>query len=231
MFNLHITLAMALTGIKSIVERFGHDHIGSLPEGGCAYVEKVDGIRLVASCIVGQFFADLGILRVLVGDGYSGSTIPGLCGIRNEIAMTDDLRERLAVKWGITFADEAWTFLSTAQVEQDGAAQWGQAAEEAAKKILSLRGEPCTAMGVLALQAEDGDTGKPTVKSPESPLAEWERALLNGPTTPVQWVRDNYPVRPESIALSVKALRNAYPGMSLADAVNTVRAVYPPENY
>lgn len=211
MFNLHITLAMALTGIKSIVERFGEDHTGSLPEGGCAYVEKQTGILLVASCIVGQFFSDLGILRVLVGEGKMGAPVGGACSLRNDGMFSSELRDTLAENWGITFSEEAFQFLRTCQLEQDGSAQWGQAAETAAKNILNRRGEPFTAMSVLALQADDEDTGKPS----------------NTPAGHIAWVRQNIPTRPERTVVAVKALRAAYPSLDLRAAVDAIRAVYP----
>jgi hypothetical protein len=165
MFNLHINLAMALAGLRSVVDRFGESHVGTMGDGrGCAYVENVDGLRLVPSCIVGQFFADLGILRVLtVADdaAFVGCKIPG-SDLRNQGGMSKELRTTLADKFGVTMTDEAFTFLTTAQFEQDGEYAWGEAVERAAAAILRERGEPQTAVEILALQAEDGDTGKPT---------------------------------------------------------------------
>jgi hypothetical protein len=164
-FNLHITLAMALAGLRSVVDRIGEHHVGTMGDGrGCAYVENVDGVRLVPSCIVGQLFADLGVLRALVissDASFSGCQIPG-SDLRNEGGMSPELRKRLAEESGITMSDEAFTFLQTAQFEQDNEYAWGVAVERAAQRILRDRGEPQTAVEILSLQAEDGDTGKPT---------------------------------------------------------------------
>jgi hypothetical protein len=186
MFNLHITLLMAVTGLQDIVKRFGEDHTGNLASGGCAYVERVEGVRLIASCIVGQFFADLGILRVLVNDsgdyreGYSGINTEGTCSLPNgsglgTAGISDEsrnpLRDALRERFGITFDDEAYQFLQSAQNSQDGSNQWGDAVEAAAKHIERLRGTTVAATAVERLLKVE------TAKDNDG-LAEWERELL-----------------------------------------------------
>jgi hypothetical protein len=155
MFNLHITLTMAIVGLTDIVNRYGADHIGNLPAGGCAYVERAQGVRLIPSCIVGVFFSDLGILRVLVdAEVFCGLAVEGSEGLlRNAGPMAPELRNRLGA-FGITLSDDAYAFLMTAQNEQDGANQWGQSVEVAARQILANRGEPTTALALLALHEE-----------------------------------------------------------------------------
>lgn len=163
MFNLHITLAMALAGLTDIVERFGKHHVATPANGACAYIVKVEGQRLVPECIIGQFFADLGILRVLLSDNAYGVAIQN-CNMQNAPGTGSDEFRELCADFGITFSDEAYSFIRAAQASQDNEYAWGKAVEDAAVEILQARNEPRTAVEILALQAEDGDTGKPTVR-------------------------------------------------------------------
>lgn len=141
-FALHITLLMAFDGLKGIVERFGADHVN---EGNCVYaVSDASGI-LKPVCIVGQFFSDLGILRALVAvydEDTNGVTANPIfaADANNVMGATcnlgglgnNDVRNRLRDNFGITFSEEAYFFLKTAQIAQDSRDPWGKAIEEAA---------------------------------------------------------------------------------------------------
>lgn len=145
-FSMHITFAMALRTLVSIVSRYGEDHLGSLdpenPNMGCAYVAEVDGFRLVPSCILGVAFSDWGVLRLLMtrNGGFGHSVIDGEgCSLANKGALTSQVRRELG-ELGITFDDEAFTLLNAAQVAQDANEPWGQAVETAAVKVEQGRG-------------------------------------------------------------------------------------------
>lgn len=153
MFNFHVTTALALATLRSIVDEFGADHMGTLAYGGCAYVdEHSPADHLKSSCIVGKAFDRWGILRVLLNSG-------GACGVNvksiNQAqagAFGVHLRTELADKFGITFDDEAYWLLKNAQVSQDSSNPWGHAVEHAAQSVLNdrLGGENGTAVERLA---------------------------------------------------------------------------------
>jgi hypothetical protein len=169
MFNFHITLALALTTLRDLVREFGEDHLGTLDQGGCAYVDEyAQAHDLKSSCIVGKCFDRWGILRVLLATPNAcGVTVKSL-GVAQAGAFGGDLRRHLDEVWGITFDDEAFTLLNRAQVNQDGSAPWGQAVESAARYIEQERGyTPPAATAVERLLNQSGEG-----------LAEWERELL-----------------------------------------------------
>jgi len=137
-FNFHITFVMALFGLNDIVTRFPEDHYGTL-DGGCAYVEKAEGQRLVPSCIVGQFFSDLGLLRLLINPGAAGVVFTAqvggeTCSMRNEGALGPELRTRLE-GYGVTMDDNAHRLLWYTQIEQDAGEPWPVALEMALTRM------------------------------------------------------------------------------------------------
>lgn len=145
-FALHITLLMAFDGLRSIVERFGPDHIAG-DGNGCIYaVEKVPGV-LAPVCIVGQYFSDLGILRTLTlpsesdllghngGNLTTGEETSTGSGVCNLAGLGSGLREHLESNHGVTFEDNAWRFLMEAQGQQDSGETWGRAVEFGAKYL------------------------------------------------------------------------------------------------
>src|SRR5690242_11272279 len=129
-FWLTITAATVITGFNRILARFGDDHKATNPNGsgGCIYAVMNDGI-MTPVCIVGQFFADLGLLGLLLSDPTDPSdgafctkaqpnNLPGIASAVN------DLRHR-----GIEVEDAAFTILAHAQSVQDSGYTWREAFE------------------------------------------------------------------------------------------------------
>ena len=143
-FQFHITLAMAVSVLRSIVAEYGENYTY---QGACVYVEGDGDGTLRAKCIVGQAFSRWGILRTLTGiRGDLGATImtgnavdnqPGVC---NLAGFDSSVRRHLATI-GITMDDEAWRFLREAQGNQDSRKPWGVSITEAAEAVLIERGE------------------------------------------------------------------------------------------
>jgi hypothetical protein len=129
-FDLHITLLMAFDLISGIVERFGPDHIaGANGTQGCIYASQNDRTGVLTPvCIVGQMFADLGILRTLVTTSETG----GVCNLGGIFNLADDL-----ARFGVTFDTHVLSFLSALQGEQDSGSTWGKALEFASKQMLN----------------------------------------------------------------------------------------------
>ena len=162
-FALRITLLMAFNGLRNIVSRFPADHTAGGPgQNGCIYAREENGV-LVPVCIVGQFFADLGLLRVLLtqGQGYKGTLSDAanasergsednfvLC---NLAGLDTSLREMLESTYGITFDDDAFEFLLNAQASQDNGNTWPDAFETAAECAVRKRHVPETRTGVERL--------------------------------------------------------------------------------
>lgn len=137
-FDLHITLAMLWSLLVQTVLEYGDDHHGDNNGNGCAYVVKTDGFRLIPSCIIGQVFHRLGVLRVLVTPGYAGGTSfnYGTCDVlSNYGALRDILRERLET-FGITFDDDAWAIAVEAQGLQDAGESWGSVLDQVAQVMV-----------------------------------------------------------------------------------------------
>jgi hypothetical protein len=126
MYTKHFTLADVASMLSRIVARVGSDHIAVRDNGkiGCVYAEVQNG-SLVPVCIVGQFFADLGALAVLVREapdfGLSGSE-PEQYGTCINVDLWAD-----AERIGFTFDEDAKEYLSAAQRMQDRGKSWGTA--------------------------------------------------------------------------------------------------------
>ena len=132
----HITMNMAVLGLLDILDRFGQDHYASGAGGGCIYSTKTDSNALVPVCIVGQFFADLGILGALLetpNDRYNG--VSGACPT-NMGAFANETIDMLNAR-GITIDEDAQEFLRRAQQEQDSKNTWGYSVERALASAVS----------------------------------------------------------------------------------------------
>lgn len=123
MLSIHLTLPQVVGFLRTIVDR-NPDHVAKAPGGGqgCIYMH-VDGHVLTPVCIVGQMFADLGLLRLLrinpndlseYGDQF------GACSVKGE--MWEALAE-----YGITADEDAQVFLREVQYKQDSGLSWGDA--------------------------------------------------------------------------------------------------------
>jgi hypothetical protein len=128
----HISVNDAVRGLANIVRKFGPDHVaGSDGSAGCTYGTRDEFGYLVPVCIVGQFIHALGFLGALVEDDTGDQ--PGMLG-----ACTVDFGNSV---WnslgdhGLTFDEEAKTFLYTAQNAQDGNADWGTSLLKAYREV------------------------------------------------------------------------------------------------
>lgn len=129
MLSLHLTLPTVVNMLRNIAqgdpERIGRDD--SDGGVGCTYASIKNG-ALVPVCIVGQMFANLGLLRLLLIDpsrldheGYTPSQ-HGACSIEGE--MWASLAEN-----GVTADRDAQTFMRAVQARQDEGQPWGEAYE------------------------------------------------------------------------------------------------------
>lgn len=124
MLSIHFTLAQVVAMLRTIADR-EPERIGKSDTGGCVYgVVKEDVLTPV--CIVGQMFADLGLLRLLLNNpsdlhnGVYGTENLGAC------AISADFWPELA-KFGITADDDAKEFMHSVQRRQDDDDNWGEA--------------------------------------------------------------------------------------------------------
>ncbi|HEV7948345.1 MAG TPA: hypothetical protein VGP24_01135, partial [Glaciihabitans sp.] len=131
-FNVTWDLAYVVASLRALVTEFGFNHSASKPNGGvgCIYAAVVNR-ALVPVCIVGQFLAREGLLRVTQHEDrsldYGDNDDPdqwGACTMDSTIwAALDTL--------GVTVTDEAKAFLREVQSYQDRPSNWGTALNEA----------------------------------------------------------------------------------------------------
>lgn len=134
MNRITVSLMQAVALIKAVVDRFPSDHQGNSDgSGACVYIDTYDEEtgaqgnlhplrRLVPVCIVGQVFADLGILRAMLqSDGYSQF---GGCNPNGEDGMAIFAN---ASAMGVEFSEDAQWFLTNVQSEQDAGTPWPEA--------------------------------------------------------------------------------------------------------
>lgn len=173
MFTETITLTDAIDGIRRIVERFGYNHTPKSAGGsGCIYAEVKDG-ALHPVCIVGQFFADRGVLRALL------TMAPDLSVARGAPAQYEACNVGLPLwndleQFGIIVEHEAREFLRAVQIEQDASSPWGLAFNNSIQTIREKMKERA-----IKQVKEDNSYlfSVWPVTSPQEPLADWERDL------------------------------------------------------
>lgn len=133
---LTITVAMAMQGLVRILDKFGDDYAPKSPDGniGCTYMVVKNGV-LTPVCIVGQFFADLGILGVLMThaddehNGIACSLEKGNATPTQDGALILRTVERLRAR-GVEVTEDARILLRAAQESQDNGNPWGHAVED-----------------------------------------------------------------------------------------------------
>ena len=193
MLNIHITLAYAIAALRGIAER-EPDRIGQADGGNCIYAVIKEG-SLVPVCIVGQFIANEGLLRLLVKNPskyevatYSDEWNPtnhGAC------ALGENVWNSLAA-FGVTFDPDAQKFLHCVQVEQDAGQAWGLAFTNGSAEFRKFvvgrardeRDEEVAQADnrfVIAQQEVDRvfNLTAPEVVVSDA-LADWEKDLLSG---------------------------------------------------
>jgi hypothetical protein len=136
---LHITLPLAIQRLRALAsaepDRMGIIDPNNPGAGGCMYITVVDGV-LKAVCIIGQFFADFGLLGLLAtGFDENGSLLgqDGMC------VLDSPLWDRLAAA-GVVVDEDAKEFMRTVQVQQDNGNDsnplaWGPAFDKAVSKV------------------------------------------------------------------------------------------------
>lgn len=136
MLNIHLTLPIVANMLRLISQR-DPERVGREDEGaGCTYASVKDG-ALYPICIVGQMFADLGLLRLLLTDpsdivdaGYAPSNL-GAC------TTNFGFWESLA-KHGVTADEDAKEFMRDVQMKQDEGERWGEAYTMAVETHVSI---------------------------------------------------------------------------------------------
>jgi hypothetical protein len=124
MLSIHFTLAQVVNMLRIIAER-EPERVGKSGSAGCVYGFIDKGV-LTPVCIVGQMFADLGLLRLLLvspsdlTDGSYGTANLSACSIGS--GFWEDLS-----RFGITADEDAKAFMHSVQRKQDDDYVWGEA--------------------------------------------------------------------------------------------------------
>lgn len=127
LFSSTITVANLRADLTRIVDRFGKEHKATNPDpkntATCIYFTLIDGVPQ-AVCIIGQWFASMGLLGLLNTD----LTRPSDENIGNLDACSLDFSgwDRLAAL-GITVEKDAKRYAKHAQVGQDASLTWADA--------------------------------------------------------------------------------------------------------
>lgn len=125
-----VTAKDVLGMLTNIVERFGTDHIARAPGdgGGCTYAARDALGNLVAVCIVGQVFFEMGIFRALFQTDdllLDVNDQGGTCALDHTFIWPN------AREMGFDFDEDAKEILYKAQSMQDSNQTWGTALREA----------------------------------------------------------------------------------------------------
>lgn len=179
MFMTTVTIDKAVTMLIAVVKEFGKDHTArGSASGGCQYVVTPSPtLPLVPVCIIGQVFANLGILRAMLTD--NGNDQFGACSLDSPIWHN-------AEEMGVTFTDDARHFLRCAQNYQDSPSKGGQAwggalsyalAEAQERVVEEARASAVVFSGWLTTDVRQATTDVRQATM-DDPLADWERELL-----------------------------------------------------
>lgn len=127
MLNIHLTLPQVVGFLRTIAEG-EPTRIGQGEGGSCVYADSDDGM-LTPVCIIGQMFANLGLLRLLLTDPNElfYPNMLGACGIDS------DFWSYLA-RYGVTADLDAKEFAHSVQRTQDDGIPWGEAFNNAVTK-------------------------------------------------------------------------------------------------
>jgi len=111
--------------LVNIRNRFGADYVPENPESDntCTYAVVVDGV-LTPVCLIGQMFADMGLLGLLVRD-LTDAQDTGHISQEGACDTGGAVWQALA-KVGIETDPEAQKYARSAQYGQDNGLTWGQ---------------------------------------------------------------------------------------------------------
>jgi len=122
MLSIHFTLAQVVNMLGNIANR-DPERVGKSDSGRCIYGIIESGV-LVPVCIVGQMFADLGLLRLMLNSPSEieswNTEMQGACNVGGHFW------EALAT-YGITADEDAQKFAHMVQSRQDDGVTWGEA--------------------------------------------------------------------------------------------------------
>lgn len=176
MHRFTITLSDAFDGLSRLVEEFP-ERVGTrdgYAQSGCSYAVIENG-RIVASCIIGVFFDRMGLLGLFLTNPLTASssfhTSPdqmGACSVN----VWAELEEH-----GITVTPDAQLLFQKVQQAQDDGQVWRLALVTGAKEAHAERAEELDTFGLIA---RAGNLNIEVQSQDETPLADWERDLLNG---------------------------------------------------
>lgn len=182
MLNIHFTLAYVVSVLTGIAYR-EPNRVGQEGDGVCIY-GVVKNHALVPVCIVGQWFSDEGLLRLLVNtpnsvaltlnDHHPGNE--GACALGGE--FWDNIE-----KYGVTADEDAKKFAHCVQSQQDNGDTWEEALNRGIEDF--KRWKVAQAEDVRDSAKAQADNAFVTAQQevealfaqPE-PLADWERELL-----------------------------------------------------
>jgi len=180
-FNFNITLALAVSRLRAIAAD-NPDRIGKTNEGGCVYFnvdDQLSGLPMTAVCIIGQFFADFGLLGLLsFGFNEAGSTTGQESACFTEGGFWSRLKDH-----GITADPAAQKFMRDVQLKQDGGDTWSVAFNTAVERIISdERARIDAEVSDYRINLE-GDSpflhllaNDVAISTPEEPLLPWDVA-------------------------------------------------------
>ena len=198
-FNLHDMRA----SLVSLVDRFPVNQRAEGPAGssGCTYSFVKDGF-LVPVCVIGQWFAQRGLLGLLNQDeplfhkpseawmkDVQHTENYGVCGV-------GDVTWEALAKVGITLSEEAQQYARYVQSAQDSGRTWRTAITYADDRIVWNAGHEIAYGAGIAFTQEPGEQDdkyldldaiadkaaqdERMAAAGEAPLADWERELLAG---------------------------------------------------
>lgn len=130
MLNIHLTLRDVVGMLRTIADR-EPERIGKSETGGCVYAVYKDGV-LVPVCIIGQMFADLGLLRLLLNEPNDLGT--GYAACMSSCSVGYGFWSTLADEYGITVDTDAQAFAHSVQRKQDENDTWGEAFAKAVQE-------------------------------------------------------------------------------------------------
>lgn len=138
--SIHFTLAMVVTALGNIARR-DPERVGKSETGRCVYGIIENG-ALVPVCIVGQWFADLGLLRLLLNNPNEveswNTDMMGACAVEGD--FWDNLSQ-----FGITADEDAQKFAHGVQKRQDDGVTWMNAYNDAMAEYREVEQEALNA--------------------------------------------------------------------------------------